>query len=67
MITLTLDEKEQQVLLALIDAAVKALGLPAVEAALHISRKLTEAKVAAEKNEKPHLVRDGAAEAGIAG
>lgn len=60
MITILLDDKDQQALIALLDAAVKALGLQAAEAALHITRKMAEAKQAAEKKEPPHLVDEAA-------
>lgn len=58
MITLTLDDKEQQALVALLDAATKALGLQAAEAALHFAKRMAEAKTAAEKKEPPHIVKD---------
>jgi hypothetical protein len=45
MITLTLSTEEAQVLAALINIAVKAVGLEAAEAGLHFAKKL---KAAAE-------------------
>lgn len=52
--TIELNNEEAQVLLNMIDIALKATGLPAAEAALHFSRKIKEAaeiKAAAEAAE----------------
>ena len=42
-ITITLNPNESQVLLQLIDAAVKALGIQAAQAAIHIVKKIEDA------------------------
>jgi hypothetical protein len=52
MITLSLDEKELQALVGLLDAGVKAVGLQGVDAASHLLRKITEAKSAADAEAK---------------
>ena len=65
MINMSLDDKEQQALIALLDAAVKALGLQAAEAAVHFTRKLAEAKAAAAKKEPPHLVEEASAQRAV--
>ena len=44
--TIELNTEEAQVLLNLIDIAVKAAGLPAAEAALHFSKKIKDASEA---------------------
>ena len=41
--TIELNNEEAQVLLNLIDIAVKSAGLPAAEAALHFSKKIKDA------------------------
>ena len=48
-----LNNEEAQVLLNLIDVAVKAAGLPAAEAALHFSKKINEAAKPVEKTALP--------------
>ena len=49
--TIELTTEEAQVLLNLIDVAVKAAGLPAAEAALHFSKKINEASKTVEKTD----------------
>ena len=49
--TIELSNEEAQVLLNLIDVAVKAAGLPAAEAALHFSKKINEASKPVEKTD----------------
>jgi hypothetical protein len=49
--TIDLNNEEAQVLLNLIDVALKSAGLPAAEAALHFSKKIKDAAEA--KNVEP--------------
>jgi hypothetical protein len=53
MITVKYTEQEAQVLLNLIDVAVKAAGLQAAEAALHLAKKLEDAAKEVEQEPKP--------------
>ena len=50
--TIELTNEEAQVLLNLIDIAVKAAGLPAAEAAVHFSKKIKDAADAKPAMEK---------------
>ena len=53
MITVTYTEQESQVLMNLIDVAVKSAGLQAAEAALHLVKKLEDAAKEAGQEPKP--------------
>ena len=50
--TIELNNEEAQVLMNLIDIAVKSAGLPAAEAALHFSKKIKDAAEAKPITEK---------------
>ena len=54
MIMLTLDQKELQALVGLMDAGLKAVGLQGADAASHLLRKITEAKAAADMANAEH-------------
>jgi hypothetical protein len=49
MLTITLDEKEQRALMALLDAAMKASGIQALDAVNVIVAKLRQAQAEANK------------------
>lgn len=51
-INLELNKQELEVLVGLLDAAVKALGLPAVGAVHHLSQKIDTAQKEANMNVK---------------
>jgi hypothetical protein len=56
MITLTLDEKELQAMVGLMDVGLKAVGLQGAEAASHLMRRISEAKQAADTAAAPSNV-----------
>lgn len=59
MINVTYTEQEATVLLNIIDIAVKSVGIQAAEAALHFTKKITDAAKEANAN----LTGNNAAEA----
>lgn len=52
MMQIELNDNEAQVLINLIDVAVKSAGLSAAESALHFVKKIQDAKAAAEKTKE---------------